>query len=158
MLPTSPASSADAAAITDLIYAYNTAADTLDIDGWAACFTSTGVFRGAFDNFAAHADKERFGAHARELEAGGMPRLRHFMSNIRIDVAGDRATSHCFFLIVATPDSGPSTIAMVGEYRDTLSRAEGQWLFDERVVATDGASGGSRRAEEPAGAHATHRP
>ena len=131
-------SATDEAAITDLLYAYNVVTDALDIDGWAACFTSDGVFHGAMDSFRAHADQDRFAAHARELEAGGLPRLRHFLSNVRISVTGDQADSHCFFMIVATPDDGPSTISMVGEYADHLVRVSGQWLFQERTVTTDG--------------------
>lgn len=145
-MPLAETRAADVAAITDLLYAYNVAVDALDIDGWVACFTPDGVFHGALDTFAAHAEKDRFAAHAHELEAGGMPRLRHFMSNVRIHVHGVDAESHCFFLIVATPDEGPSAIAMVGEYRDRLVRVDGQWLFAERVVTTDG---------KPAASHAT---
>src|ERR1700722_12016392 len=100
----------DEAAITDLLYAYNVATDALDIDGWAACFTADGVFNGALESFRAQADKEKFAAHARELEANGLPRLRHFLSNIRVSVHDEHAETHCFFLIVATPDEGPSSI------------------------------------------------
>ena len=126
------------AAITDLLYAYNTAVDVLDIDGWSACFTPDGVFHGAYDTFRAHNDKARFGQHARELEASGLPRLRHFLSNIRIDLKDDVAECHCFFQIIATPDQGPSTVAMVGEYTDRVIKLDGRWLFQDRVVSTDG--------------------
>jgi 3-phenylpropionate/cinnamic acid dioxygenase small subunit len=128
----------DEAAITDLLHAYNVATDALDIDGWAACFTGDGVFNGAVESFRAQADKDKFAAHARELEANGMPRLRHFLSNIRISVHGERAESHCFFLIIATPDDGPSSVSMVGEYADRLVKTGGRWLFRERTVTTDG--------------------
>jgi SnoaL-like protein len=126
------------AAILDLLHAYNVATDRLDIDGWAACFTTDGVFHGAYDTFHAVEDKDRFAAHARELEATGLPALRHFLSNIRITVIGDEAQSHCFFQIVATPPGGPSAIAMVGEYADRLVKVDGHWLFRERVVTVDG--------------------
>ena len=128
----------DEAEITDLLYAYNIVTDALDIDGWAACFTADGVFNGAEDSFRAQADKDKFAARARELEASGLPRLRHFLSNIRISVHEDHAESHCFFLIVATPDDGPSSISMVGEYADRLVKVGGRWLFQERTVTTDG--------------------
>ncbi|MGH3251120.1 MAG: nuclear transport factor 2 family protein [Trebonia sp.] len=128
----------DEVAVTDLLYAYNAATDALDIDGWAACFTPDGVFNGAEQTFWAGADKDKFAAHARELEASGLPRLRHFLSNVRINVHEDHAESHCFFLIVATPDDGPSSISMVGEYADRLVKADGRWLFQERTVTTDG--------------------
>ncbi|MCO5991939.1 nuclear transport factor 2 family protein [Actinoallomurus rhizosphaericola] len=129
----------DRAAITDLLFAYNVAVDALDIDGWAECFTPDGVFHGAYDTFRAVEDKERFAAHARELESTGMPRLRHFLSNIRIDVDGDEARAHCFFQIVATRSAGESSIVMVGEYADHLRRIGDRWLFVERRVLTDGA-------------------
>ena len=129
----------DIAAITDLLYRYNTAIDVLDVDGWAATFTPDGVFNGAIETFRAHHDKDKFAAHARDLVARGLPRLRHFLSNVRVSVDGDNATSDCFFLIVATPDDEPSSINMVGEYHDRLVRSRnGEWLFAERTVKTDG--------------------
>ncbi|GAB3367966.1 nuclear transport factor 2 family protein [Amycolatopsis echigonensis] len=138
----------DRIAITDLLFAYNVAVDALDIDGWAACFTPDGVFYGAYDTFRATEDKERFAEHARELEAAGMPRMRHFLSNIRIDIDGDEARVHSFFQIIATPSASASSIAMVGEYTDRLRRVEGRWLFVERRVLTDG-------SEASADGHAT---
>jgi len=132
-------STTDEAAISDLLAEYNVITDALDIDGWARCFAPNGVFNGAYDTFRLPQDKERFTNHARELEAAGMPRLRHFLSNVRIRVDGDTATSHCFFQIVATDDDSRSTITMVGEYADQLVKMDGRWLFTERTVAVDGA-------------------
>jgi len=80
----------------------------------------------------------KFAAHAAELEAQGMPRLRHFLSNIRIEVGGARGHSHCFFMIAATPDGQQSFISMVGEYDDDLAKIDGRWLFTRRTVSTDG--------------------
>jgi 3-phenylpropionate/cinnamic acid dioxygenase small subunit len=124
--------------IQDLLSEYNVAVDALDIDGWAACFTADGVFDGALETFRAHQDKAKFAAHAAELEAQGMPRLRHFLSNIRIEVDGTRGHSHCFFMIAATPDGQPSFLSMVGEYDDDLAKIDGRWLFTRRTVSTDG--------------------
>lgn len=128
----------DEAAINDLLAQYNVVTDALDIDGWANCFAPDGVFNGAYDTFHLPTEKERFAEHARELEAAGMPRLRHFLSNIRIRVHGDTAASHCFFQIVATDDDAHSTITMVGEYADELVKLNGRWLFATRNVTTDG--------------------
>lgn len=135
----------DQAAISDLLAEYNVVTDSLDIDGWANCFAPDGVFNGAYESFRVWPDEERFAQHARDLEAGGMPHLRHFLSNVRIGVDGDTATSHCFFQIIATDDEARSTIAMVGEYADKLVKANGRWLFRERTVTVDG-------ARRPAGA------
>ncbi|MER5917584.1 nuclear transport factor 2 family protein [Streptomyces sp. NPDC001982] len=130
--------STDEVAISDLLAQYNVVTDALDINGWAACFTPDGVFNGAYDTFRLPEDKERFAEHARELEAAGMPRMRHFLSNVRIRVHGDTATSHCFFQIVATDNDAHSTIAMVGEYADELVKLDGRWLFAVRNVTVDG--------------------
>jgi len=132
----------DEAAITDLLFVYNVATDSLDIDGWATCFAPDGVFNGAYETFRAWPDKDRFEQHARDLEANGMPLLRHFLSNILIRVDGDTATSHCFFQIVATTKEAQSSIAMVGEYADKLVKIDGRWLFLERNVKVDGARDG----------------
>jgi 3-phenylpropionate/cinnamic acid dioxygenase small subunit len=128
----------DEAAISDLLAHYNVVTDALDIDGWAACFAPDGVFNGAYDSFRLPQDKVRFAEHARELEAAGMPRLRHFLSNIRIRVHGNTAKSHCFFQIVATDDDAHSTITMVGEYADELVKSGEGWLFAARNVTIDG--------------------
>lgn len=130
----------DREAINDLLSEYNVATDALDIDGWAACFTSDGVFNGAYETFRVWPDKDRFARHARDLEAGGMPRLRHFLSNVRILVDGNTATSHCFFHIVATDDEAHSAITMVGEYADVLLKTDGRWLLLRRTVTMDGAT------------------
>ncbi len=131
----------DEAAITDLLFEYNVATDSLDIDGWATCFAPNGVFNGAYETFRAWPDKDRFEQHARDLEAKGMPSLRHFLSNIQIRIDGDTAASRCFFQIVATTTEAQSSITMVGEYADKLVKIDGRWLFLERNVTVDGAQG-----------------
>ncbi len=141
--------SEDREAISDLLAQYNVATDALDIDGWAACFAPDGVFNGAYDTFRVWPDKDRFAQHARELEAGGMPRLRHFLSNVRISVDGDTATSHCFFQIVATDDQAHSSITMVGEYADAVVTSQGRWLFRSRIVTVDGATPQPNTARGP---------
>ena len=58
---------------------------------------------------------------------------RHIVGNIRVDVAGDRATATSQILLFTAPDSAP----LVGTYRDVLQRTAAGWRFAERAGSLD---------------------
>jgi 3-phenylpropionate/cinnamic acid dioxygenase small subunit len=76
----------------------------------------------------------------RDLAAGtGVPRIRHHVSNVLIEVEGpDRAGARSYFLAVT--DRG---VDHWGRYRDELVRVGDGWRFARRRVRTDGAAPGS---------------
>jgi 3-phenylpropionate/cinnamic acid dioxygenase small subunit len=126
--------------ILDLMSAYNWVLDAHDFDAWADCFSPDGVFEGVLDTFRVHTQKDEFIASVAGLESQQMPRMRHFVSNILIDIDDEKqsAASRCFAFVAGTPDAGPSSIALVGEYHDNLVKVDGQWLFSRRRIIADG--------------------
>jgi hypothetical protein len=77
-----------------------------------------------------------FGA---DLAATTVSRIRHYTSNLTIDVAGhDEASARCYFL--ALTETG---VDHWGRYRDRLVPADdGCWRFAHRYVRTDGTVAG----------------
>ena len=70
----------------------------------------------------------------RLASASARPLIRHYVSNLAIDVTGpDDATAESYFLAVT--ERGPDHW---GRYRDRLVQVDGRWLFQHRRVRTDG--------------------
>jgi hypothetical protein len=70
----------------------------------------------------------------------GVPRTRHVLTNIRIDLSDDRTTARAFsYLVVhqAMPGEMPAIIFQ-GAYDDTFRCTDGAWHFHERHLQTDG--------------------
>jgi 3-phenylpropionate/cinnamic acid dioxygenase small subunit len=75
----------------------------------------------------------------RDLAASAVPRIRHHVGNVVIELDGtERARSRCYFLAVT--DRG---VDHWGRYRDELVPWDGRWRFARRQVRTDGATRGS---------------
>ena len=123
--------------INDLFVRYTTALDAGDADTIVACFTedgslespAVGVYAGrqGIREFA-----ERF-AHFRERGA----QLRHFISNLAVQVDGDEAHATCYLLNVITRN-GRTELMPPGRYDCRLAKVRGQWLFKYRLVVLDG--------------------
>ncbi|GAB3347982.1 nuclear transport factor 2 family protein [Amycolatopsis echigonensis] len=135
----------DKIAIEQLIHRYNRLTDEEDFEGWASCFAPDGVFHGAYEDFRAHADLDKFAEHARALIAK-MPNLRHFVTNIECEVNGDTASVQSYLLMTSTSPSGESSIVMVGRSEDELVKIDGNWLFSSRTTRLDGADAAGDRS------------
>jgi len=64
------------------------------------------------------------------------PTNLHFITNLSIEVSGDRARSRCYFLAPmarAKPDGTQEVITNAGYYLDALVRTPGGWRISERV-------------------------
>jgi 3-phenylpropionate/cinnamic acid dioxygenase small subunit len=140
MSTTTPTAAEDRDAIHELLARYNEATDDDDFDGWAACFADGGVFQGAFERFELPTELPRYVEHASKLTEG-WPNLRHYVTNVRIALDGDRATCRSFLLMTSTaPGAAPANV-MAGTYDDELVRdAGGDWRFASRTVTMDGAA------------------
>jgi SnoaL-like domain len=69
------------------------------------------------------------------LETTTVPMIRHYTSNLSIDVVSEHeAAARCYFLAIT--ETG---VDHWGRYRDRLVPAgDGRWLFASRFVRTDG--------------------
>lgn len=130
--------------INRLICRYNSTVDRGDFEGWASCFADGGVFDGAYQAFTIPQDVEKF----RQMATGIMhaaPNIRHYVTNVQVDVDGDTAHAESFLLLLSTPlarEDGTvpnSRIVQAGIYHDDLVRVDGAWKFTLRRVEIDGA-------------------
>ena len=64
----------------------------------------------------------------------------HVLTNIRIEVTGDTATSVCRWMLVTPGGEARPQIASKGRYQDRLVREDGRWKFRERSIVTDPSS------------------
>jgi uncharacterized protein (TIGR02246 family) len=127
----------DRQVINDLFVRYTTALDAGDVATIVGCFTedgtlespAVGVYSGrqGIREFA-----ERF---ARFRERGSQ--LRHFISNLAVEVDGDAARATCYLLTVITRN-GKTELMPPGRYDCRLAREDGRWLFSHRLVVLDG--------------------
>jgi hypothetical protein len=70
----------------------------------------------------------------------GLPRTRHLMSNVLIEVAadGERATARsCITVMQGVPPDFPLQAIFIGSYHDVFAREGEQWHFRERVIFPD---------------------
>ena len=63
--------------------------------------------------------------------------LRHFISNLAVQVDGDRARATCYLLNIITRN-GKTELMAPGRYDCQLAKVDGEWLFKHRLVVLDG--------------------
>ena len=123
--------------IRELYARYAQTIDNARYDEWLECFTEDGVFESS--RFGRHAGQEglrRFTAIYKESLGGAKP--IHMMTNISISVNGDRATGGCYLAYFHCKDE-KGALSAVGHYTDSLRKVNGEWKFESRQVAIDGA-------------------
>ena len=122
--------------IADLFNSYTVALDTGDVEGVAAWFTADGWLDSPIvGRHQGHAELRAFAEKTAQAVRNGA-RFRHVVSNLRIEVDGDRARAKCYLLDVVTID-GKTELLSPGEYECELVRTNGRWLFQCRLVHMD---------------------
>ena len=127
----------DRLAIQDLFIRYATALDGGDVEGVVGCFAEgasldspvVGVKTGQAE---IRAFAEKFSA----FHASGA-QLRHILTNFAITVDGDTARATCYLVNILTRD-GETRMGPPGRYDCKLTRVNGAWLFQYRLVVLDG--------------------
>ena len=128
-------------AIRELIARYCFYIDGGQYDEWAATFDENAVFevRGLFQ-FEGRPAIRQFADHIPK-NAKGLTGMKHCTLNQIIEVAGERATATCYFLIIR--EGTPLEVDIVGRYEDELTKRAGRWLFTRRVAHFDYRAGES---------------
>lgn len=125
----------DQLAIQRVITDYSARLDARDFDGYAALFARDGVWQTG-------TTVRRGAAEIKAMLVGlfGTPPAGfvnaadyHLVSNIRIDVDGERAAAVSRHLLVMRGADGGPTPALAGFYEDEFVREDGQWKILRRV-------------------------
>lgn len=136
--------------IRDTIARYTWCAEFMDAAGFADCFAADAVleikggetYRGrdaVVGMIAGVRDRTRAAAVP---EAGGAaPVMRHFVANVRIELASpERARAFAYFTVFMPPHG----VDHWGRYADELVREGERWRFARRRVSVDGAVSASK--------------
>ena len=122
--------------INDLFVRYTTALDAGDVDTIVACFTEDGALESpAVGVYAGRQGIRDFATRFARFHKRGA-QLRHFISNLAVQVDGDRARATCYLLNVITRN-GKSEMMAPGRYDCQLVKINGEWLFRHRLVVLD---------------------
>jgi 3-phenylpropionate/cinnamic acid dioxygenase small subunit len=128
----------DASAIITLLMTY---AELVDAGRWAdvgalfadATYRIAHADGGAVSTYAGAAQVRAFCEQTR-VHGDGTPRTKHVLTNVVVDVDGERATAHCYATVLQQTDTLPLQPIATGRYLDTFERAGGAWRFRDRLV------------------------
>jgi 3-phenylpropionate/cinnamic acid dioxygenase small subunit len=121
--------------LSDMIYNYSELFDTGDFDGFAAQFEH-GRWHRAEPGIAA--TRQWIADHVQVHD--GLPRTKHVITNLIVDVDEDActATSRSYITVwQAVPPELPLQAVFSGRYRDRFERVDGEWRWLERSVLAD---------------------
>ncbi len=122
--------------INDLFIRYATALDSGDVEGIVSCFAEDGALESpVIGKFEGHAGIRAFSEQFAALNRRGA-QLRHIMTNLAMDVDGDKARATCYLVNIITIDE-QSRMGPPGRYDCQLRKIAGEWLFQNRLVVLD---------------------
>ena len=130
------ASGADAVAA--LVHAYAERLDAGDLDGVADLFAAA-TWRSLQHPDGLRGRDEVRRVFDRVVLYDGVPRTRHVISNLVVDVdePAGRATARCSFTVLQAATGGPLGPILAGRYEDSFARAGGAWRFTDRFTHVD---------------------
>jgi hypothetical protein len=139
--------------IRDTMTRYTWCGEFMDSAGFADCFTADGVLeiKGSatycgrseiVEMMFGVRDRTRSAVGAPAADSGGAaPVMRHFVANVRIELASPgRARAFSYFTVFMPPHGHDHW----GRYADELVREGERWRFTKRRVSVDGAVPASR--------------
>ena len=68
------------------------------------------------------------------IHPDGTPRTKHLVTNVDIDLDGDRASARSYVTVLQQTELLPLQPIASGRYLDRFERVGGEWRFAERVV------------------------
>jgi len=133
----------DRAKIEDLQARYLFHFDWGDAEGYANTFTEDGVLNFGWGEFKGREAIRGFMAPSGggteqsrpSTPEGERPRVgRHIISNIVVNIDGDRATGRAYWTHMTTGPTGYGTVDFFGHYEDDMVKVNGEWLFSKRHI------------------------
>ena len=85
-------------------------------------------------NYEGSAEVQAFCEQTR-LYADGTPRTKHVVTNVVIDVDGDRADARSYVTVFQQTDVLPLQPIASGRYTDRFERVDGAWRFADRLIS-----------------------
>lgn len=116
------------AEVNDILARYYTFVDTHDVDGWVALWAPDGVFDSGHQRAEGHAE-------LRSFLAGHVVHTRHLVSNVSVDVDGDRAVASSYMAVL--PTAGKPDVVATAHCRSELRLIEGRWRLTRHVYRPD---------------------
>jgi uncharacterized protein (TIGR02246 family) len=129
----------DTEAIRRLFQAYQRALDGMDFRAYASLFARDGVF--VAGDMTATGPDEIF-ALVDGMPGSGLLTEQtgddfHLVSNVDIEVDGDRARATSTWSYIVRADDDTPRLEKLGHYDDELVREDGVWRFARRAAPTD---------------------
>ncbi|MFN8034366.1 MAG: nuclear transport factor 2 family protein [Acidimicrobiia bacterium] len=125
-------------AIRTLIHRYAELLDLGDLDGVAALFARS-TWRAAGHEVVLRGSAEARAAYEGVILYDGVPRTKHQMTNVTIELARDESTAAArtyFTVLQATPEL-PLQPIIAGRYEDAFARDDAGWYFTDRLIIPD---------------------
>lgn len=120
----------DRVAIHELLARYSHTIDGRDYDAWVDCFVPEGTLVSAVGTSFGHDALRQFAVNY-EASRVRMPNARHYMTNITVELEGDRASARSYVQITVSEPRGVR-IVFTGQYDDRLVKVGTGWKFLER--------------------------
>jgi len=122
-------------AIRETMARYCQALDACRFDKVAALFWDDGEWTTDYDSARGHAEIEAMLTRNVPRKGEG-PQRKHFITNIVIDLNGDRAEALSDYLIIRESETGLIPV-MGGTYKDRFRKRDGLWRFQRKELVHD---------------------
>jgi uncharacterized protein (TIGR02246 family) len=125
----------DRRAIDDLFTRYCCALDNGEVATVVDCFTADAVLKSPVIDLQGHAATRAFAGRFAAQRAAGT-QFRHMVTNIAVEIDGDRARATAYLLVLISQGGGHRTLPP-GRYECELVKEGGTWRFVRRTVFHD---------------------
>jgi hypothetical protein len=128
---------ADRAAIAALLHAYAERLDSGDLPGVASLFAAA-TLRGDRSGSVRRGCDEALALYRGTVRLyDGRPCTQHVITNLLIELDGDRASGRCAFTVLQARPDLPLQAILAGRYHDRFERHGGCWRFTDRLILAD---------------------
>ena len=127
----------DGTQIRDLIVQYGRSLDSKDFSGYSDLFAKEGEWSGQLSEYTTIKGPENIRA---AMEKNFAERVYdpehitnlHLISNVKIDIDGDRATGYSRWTVLSRNERDEPYVRLSGRYDDVFIREDGRWKFLSR--------------------------